>query len=114
MAQKMVTVLECDLGDDGHAGEETVDFALGGRKFEIDLCAEHAEEMRDTLSVYVGSARRAGSGGRRGRRTAGSSGGGDRQRAQDIRAWAKKKGLKVSDRGRVPADIMAQYDAARR
>jgi hypothetical protein len=29
-----------------------------------------------------------------------------------VRAWAKAAGLKVSERGRISADIMRQYDAA--
>ena len=29
-----------------------------------------------------------------------------------MRAWAKAHGLEVSERGRVPADIVAKYEAA--
>jgi hypothetical protein len=29
-----------------------------------------------------------------------------------VRAWARERGLKVSERGRVSADIMSQYEAA--
>jgi hypothetical protein len=36
----------------------------------------------------------------------------DRDQAAAIRAWAKKQGLKVSDRGRIPANIIEQYNAA--
>ena len=34
----------------------------------------------------------------------------DRDQAAAIRAWAKSKGLKVSDRGRIPATIIEQYN----
>jgi nucleoid-associated protein Lsr2 len=29
-----------------------------------------------------------------------------------IRQWAREQGLQVSDRGRIPAEIVARYDAA--
>ena len=35
-----------------------------------------------------------------------------RQRSGDIRAWAKDHGMAVSERGRIPADVVAQYQAA--
>jgi hypothetical protein len=35
-----------------------------------------------------------------------------RQRSGDIRAWAKERGLAVSERGRIPASVLEQYHAA--
>jgi hypothetical protein len=29
-----------------------------------------------------------------------------------VRAWAKSQGLKVNERGRIPADIVERYTAA--
>jgi hypothetical protein len=29
-----------------------------------------------------------------------------------VRAWAREQGLAVNERGRIPADIQAKYDAA--
>ena len=111
MAQKIQVLLVCDYCEDGTAGDETVTFGVDGSNYEIDLCEAHAEELREAVAAFAGSARRAG-GSRRGRRSA--SGTGDRQRVQEIRAWAKKKGLKVSERGRIAGDIVAQYEAAQR
>ena len=34
------------------------------------------------------------------------------ERSGDIRAWAKDAGIEVSDRGRIPASVVAQYQAA--
>ena len=34
------------------------------------------------------------------------------QRSGDIRAWAKEHGLAVSERGRIPASVLEQYQAA--
>ena len=35
-----------------------------------------------------------------------------RERSGTIRAWAKDRGIPVSTRGRIPADIVQQYEAA--
>jgi hypothetical protein len=37
-----------------------------------------------------------------------------RQRSAGVRAWAKKMGIEVSDRGRIPAAVVARYEAAHR
>jgi hypothetical protein len=111
MAQKVQVLLVDDL--DGGEASETVSFALDGNNYEIDLSGKNATEMRDAFAKYVGSARKAGrstgsSGGRSSRRS--SSTAMDRDQAAAIRSWAKKQGLKVSDRGRIPATIIEQYN----
>lgn len=111
MAQKVQVLLVCDICEGGKPGSETIGFALDGSSYEIDLCDKHAKNLRDSVSQYVGAGRRATAGGGRGRGRA-RSGGGDRQRTQEIRAWARKKGIKVSERGRLSSDIVAQYEAA--
>jgi hypothetical protein len=113
MAQKVQVLLVDDL--DGGDATETVSFALDGTSYEIDLSAKNADELRDAFAKYVGAARRAGrSGGSSGGRTTSTRSRGsaamDRDQAAAIRSWAKKQGLKVSDRGRIPASIIAQYN----
>ena len=51
MAQKVQTLFIDDL--DGSAAEGTVRFALDGTEYEIDLNAEHAQQLRDALAAYV-------------------------------------------------------------
>src|SRR5216683_2641874 len=106
MATKITVVLEDDL--DGGPAKETVRFGLGGAQYEIDLSKKHARAFRKHLAPYVEHARKAGPGQRRrpARTTA------SRQRSADIRAWAKARGLLVSDRGRIPASVVDQYQAA--
>jgi hypothetical protein len=113
MAQKVTVTLVDDL--DGGQAEETVEFALDGVSYQIDLSQENASELRDSLSQYVTGARRAGGRKKPGPRPARSAGGvtsADREQNQAIREWARKRGLKVSDRGRIPADIVDQYHKA--
>jgi hypothetical protein len=114
MAQKVTVSLVDDL--DGSEAEETVEFGLDGASYQIDLSEENAERLRDALAEYVEHARR--SGGRK--RAAGrvSSAGraprtatADREQNQAIREWARKQGMKVSDRGRIPSDVIDAYNA---
>ena len=69
MAQKMQTLFIDDL--DGSEAEGTVRFGLDGAEYEIDLNAEHAQELRDALARYVGAARRVGGSARRPARSGG-------------------------------------------
>ena len=114
MAQKVQVLLVDDL--DGGEATETVSFALDGTSYEIDLSGKNAEELRDAFAKYVGAARKAGRSGGSSPGRAASSGRSrsstamDRDQAAAIRSWAKKKGLKVSDRGRIPASIIEQYN----
>ncbi len=108
MAQKIQTLFIDDI--DGGAAEGTVRFALDGTDFEIDLSTAHSNELRATLATYIGHARKVGSTARRagrGRRT-----GGDGINTAKVREWAKGNGLDIKDRGRVPADVVAKYQAA--
>jgi hypothetical protein len=60
MAQKVQVLLVCDLHDGEVEGTETISFGLDGSSYEIDVCDDHAAEVRDAFATYVGSARRAG------------------------------------------------------
>ncbi len=106
MAQRVHVILEDDL--DGSGADETVMFGLDGASYEIDLSAKNAAKLRDALAKYVGAGRRTTA---RGRKQAprGRASGSD---ASAIREWARTNGYEVSDRGRVPADVRAAYEAA--
>jgi hypothetical protein len=106
VATKVTVVLEDDL--DGGPADETVRFGLDGVENEIDLSKRHARTFRRELASFLVHARRAEPGRRR-RPARGSSG---RRRSGGIRAWAKDAGIQVSDRGRIPASVVAQYQAA--
>jgi nucleoid-associated protein Lsr2 len=106
MAQKVTVALEDDLT--GGPAAETVRFAVEGTGYEIDLNAKNAKAFRKLLAPYIEHARKAGRAqGRGAGRTVAS-----RQRSGDIRAWAKQHGLAVSERGRIPASVVEQYQAA--
>ena len=106
MAQKITVELQDDL--DGRPADETVRFGVDGAEYEIDLSKKNAAALRRTLAPFIDHARRAGRGQRRrlGRTPA------SRERSGDIRAWAKVQGMAVSARGRIPASVVEQYQAA--
>lgn len=112
MAQKVEVLLTCDMESGDKPGDVTITFGIDGAAYEIDLCDKHAKQFRDSLSAYVASGRRASQAGSRRRRASGSGSANDRERTQAIRAWARKKGIQVSERGRLSAEIVAQYEAS--
>lgn len=108
MAQKVSIVLVDDI--DGSEASQTVTFGLDSNTYEIDLNDENAAALRDALAGYVGHARKVTGGGRRSA-TRRSSGGSNTD-TKAVREWARANGHTVSDRGRVPAEIVAAYEAA--
>lgn len=124
MAQRTIIELTDDL--DGKAipdGKgETILFSLDQTDYEIDLNDKNAQALRDAVGKYVGAARRTGGGssssggGRRaGARRGSGRSGASPDRDYDpkaVRAWAEAQGIEVSQRGRVPADLIAKFQAA--
>lgn len=112
VAQKIQTLFIDDI--DGGAAEGTVRFALDGTDYEIDLNAKHSEELRSALGRYVSHARKVGGSARRAGRAAGrgSRGSSSALNTTEIRNWAREQGYDIKDRGRVPADLVAKYQAA--
>ena len=104
MATKVTIALEDDL--DGGPADETVRFGLGGTAYEIDLNKKNARAFRKQLAPFIEQARRPGRGQRRPRTSS------SRQRSGDIRAWAKEHGIAVSERGRIPASVVEQFESA--
>jgi hypothetical protein len=108
MAQQIQTLFIDDI--DGGAAEGTVRFALDGTDYEIDLSGKHSDELRDALRKYVEHARKVGGTARRS-----SARGGRGASTVDtvaVRAWARENGYDIKDRGRVPAEVVAKYQAA--
>lgn len=113
MAKKVTVALVDDL-DGESAADETVEFAVDGISYEIDLSSTNAKKLRDQLSVWVDhgrkiSGRRRAGGGSFPRRGRGRV---DREQSNAIREWARKDGREVSSRGRIPSEILDAYNAA--
>jgi hypothetical protein len=112
MAKKVTVTLVDDFDGEG-AADETVEFALDGVNYEIDLTSKNASKLRTDLKQWIEAGRRVG-GRRRGRAT--SSGRGrasiDREQSAAIRDWARRNGHSVSTRGRIPAEVIDAFHAA--
>lgn len=100
---------------DGSRADETVEFGLDGRRYEIDLTRDHAQALRAALTGYVHAGRLVPAAGNRPdnrRDTDGTDLGGDRSRNQAIRAWARRHGIPVSGRGRISHEVLAAFHTA--
>jgi hypothetical protein len=84
-------------------------YNLLGVEYEIDLSDKHADELRTALGKYIDRARRVGGTSkrmRRGRRAASTVD------TTAVRSWAREQGYDIKDRGRMPSDLIAEYQAA--
>jgi hypothetical protein len=105
MARTTVVTITDDI--DGSDGAETVSFSFAGQSYEIDLAAKNLDKFKKGLQPFMDSGRRVGRqpAGRSVRRTS-------RNNSSAIRAWAAEQGLQVNERGRIPAAVVAKYEAA--
>ncbi|MEC4903392.1 Lsr2 family protein [Mycobacteroides chelonae] len=113
MAKKVTVTLVDDI--DGEApADESIEFAIDGTTYKIDLSSKNAEKLRDQFSVWVEHARKV-SGRRHGRASLGSNrkpASIDREQSAAIRKWASKNGRAISSRGRIPAEVIDAFNAA--
>ncbi|MGW3890730.1 histone-like nucleoid-structuring protein Lsr2 [Micromonospora chokoriensis] len=112
MARKVITVLTDDL--DGGKADRTVEFSLDGVAYTIDVSDENAGVLRKALDPYINAGRRIGRGpveSARSVRRPGrpASAGMDREQNRAIREWAVKNGYKISERGRIPVEVVEAY-----
>ena len=110
MAQRNVTTVIDDLtGKELPDGTgETVKFSLDGVRYELDVSGRGAQRLRSALAPYVKAGRRA-PGGRPPRSVRRSKTAAD---PAAVRAWANSNGITVNKRGRVPAAVVAQFEAS--
>lgn len=114
MAKRVETIVTLTDDLDGSKADRTVSFAFDGVGYEIDLSKRNAAALEKALRPYVAAARKVRSGGRRrgsrpGGRAAAAAG---RANLSAVREWAQSNGYDVSARGRIPAAVLADYDAA--
>ncbi|MFI9450079.1 nucleoid-associated protein Lsr2 [Amycolatopsis sp. WAC 01375] len=115
MAQKVSVQIVDDI--DGGEATQTVPFALDGVTYEIDLSDDNAGALREELERFIDASRRVG--GRKVKVATGQStvaGGAakptDRERNQQVRAWASANGYAIAERGRIPNEIYEAFDNA--
>lgn len=111
MAQQFQVRYIDDL-DGTDLGETTniIVFAFEGKEYSIDLSDDNAEAFRQAVAPYIAAGHRVTGAttksARKNTRTASTA------NTKAIREWARANGYNVSDRGRIPAEIMDAYAAA--
>ncbi|WP_086819862.1 Lsr2 family protein [Allokutzneria sp. NRRL B-24872] len=113
MAQLTIVQLIDDL--DGTSSEDIsrVEFAIDGVAYEIDLNDENSAKLRDTFAQYVEAARRVGGRAKRGTAPGKTGSARSKDETRAIRDWAKANGHEVSDRGRIPSNVIQAYEASK-
>jgi Lsr2 len=112
VAQKVSVTFACDYDSTVITEGEhlTRAFSLDGRDYEIDLCEKHSQNFDESVRRFADKARKmTGRVTRTKRRTAAH-----RRHSAEVRAWAKRTGIAVSDRGRIPAQVTEKYEASHR
>ena len=110
----MATLTQTTLVDDidGGPATESIRFTLGLDSYQIDLNDDNAAELRKTFSRYTTYATKLP-------RTARTALTGqarrvptvvDREQTKAIRDWARTNGYTVSERGRIPGQVIAAYN----
>ncbi|WP_329109922.1 Lsr2 family protein [Micromonospora sp. NBC_01699] len=111
MAKQTITLLTDDL--DGGKADRTVEFGLDGVNYTIDLSEKNAGKLRKALDGFIAAGSRMGRSSVEGRGAARRGARGttrtDRDQNRAIREWAVKSGYDVSERGRIPAEVVRAY-----
>jgi hypothetical protein len=102
--QKIIQTMVDDI--DGSEATTTIAFSVSGVDYSIDLNDKNAAKFEKALAPFVASAERIGGRRRTGTVTKIAS------NAKTVRSWAQANGYAVPDRGRIPGDIIAAYEAA--
>ena len=115
MARQVITTLIDDL--DGKKADLTVEFALDGKAYTIDLSNANAGKLRKALDPFIAAGTKVGRApariGRAGANAAGRSAP-SRDENRAMREWATRNGHQISERGRSPQTVIEAYRAAHR
>jgi hypothetical protein len=103
MSRRVSVIITDDL--DGSENADTVSFGFRGVAYEVDLGKKNQAKREGTRPFIeaTSAARRPAPYRQRS---------GAISRSQAVRAWARTAGLKVSERGRISADIIRRYEEA--
>ena len=92
---------------DGEA--QSITFSWSGVDYSIDLSEANADKFEKAIGPYLEKAQRVGG---RKNRPSSSPSSPSQVETKAVRAWAASNGIELSNRGRVPADVIEKYRAA--
>jgi len=112
MAKKVVLQSVCDLCDSREVAG-TFRFGWDLVNYEVDLCREHAEELTEMMERMVSAGRRLGSPAKSVSVPGPPPHPRDQVSTLEVRKWAQRNGIEVSERGRIPDELFERFLAAR-
>ncbi|MGO9080423.1 MAG: histone-like nucleoid-structuring protein Lsr2 [Streptosporangiaceae bacterium] len=110
MSRQTIVTITDDI--DGTGGAQTVTFGYEGQAWEIDLGPKNYEEFMGGIAPYMAAARRASGNGSASRRRGAPRPASPRHDSAAVRQWARENGVQLSERGRIPRQVLAQYEAS--
>lgn len=118
MAKRIVERLTSDVSGEEIPADSsggTVEFAVSGSLYAVDLTAAELEQFNEVLTPYVDAAQKLTHRGARMtkiRLSSAPTGRRSKEQLASIRSWAKRNGHQVSERGRIPELVLTAFDAA--
>lgn len=102
MARREVTQFFDDLDGSPLSDSEhqVVHFSFNGTEYVLDLSKENVAKFHETLMPFIAAAREVPADPR------------STVDASQIRAWARNKGMKVAQRGKIPLEVIDAYRRA--
>ena len=107
MARTVSVIVADDL--DGSPDAKTVRFGFDGVSYEIDLGKKNRAKLDRGVAKYIEAGRRVS---RTSGRVSSRPCPGRRADLTEVRAWARERGLLVSERGRISAEDMRRMNYA--
>jgi hypothetical protein len=122
MSRQLLTIITCDLcekqvdHEDVKSVKVNVTINDESHGVELDLCPDHALKAYDALRPFLNVGTPIAPAAKPKVRRAGEQRPTRRDPVQvaAIRTWARENGYPVSDRGRIPNDVEAAYNARSR
>lgn len=106
MATRMLSV--CDICG-APTDRERIRLGWDLITYEADLCDEHGEALEQMVETVIYHGRRLGAPPTSFTPPAPKSAPREQVDTAVVRAWARKQGITVSDRGRIPEEVYARY-----
>lgn len=110
MATVTIQTLVDDI--DGSEAAETIWLALDGASYEIDLSAENAAKLRDNLAKFIDAAAPVKPQPMKKFTKQVITTPSSKEQASAVRAWATQNGFTISERGRIPKNVLDAFNEA--
>lgn len=106
MATKTIRIDDLD----GTEAEVTIAFVIQGNRYTIDLSNKNAKKFWEALNPFIKAAKNLDGD----KETAIEAEVAAVEQRASIREWARKQGLGVSDRGRIPQSVQDAFKEAQK